>query len=160
MGVVEPGEASGAEIRVVLDTNRVLDAWLFDDPSVAMLKRAVEEGTLTWLVTASMRDELQRVLTYPAIVRQLERRACAAAGVLRSFDRWAHVVPPAEDVSMRCADPDDQVFINLAVAWRADLYSRDEAVRALAPRLRSCGVRLPGPWVADKERSEPAVRKT
>lgn len=129
--------ASGQASAAVIDTNRVLDLWLFDDPRVARLKRAIEAGALRWLATAAMRGELARVLSYPVIAAQLERRGRAAAQMLAAFDQWAHVVPAAPATMPRCRDADDQGFVDLAVARRAALFSKDRALielsRALAP---------------------------
>lgn len=156
-----PPQASNAPegTPVVIDTNRVLDLWLFDDPAVAALKHALQTARVTWLATAAMRAELQRVLGYRSVAQQLRRRARSADAVLQAFDRWARVVAPAPAAPMRCADPDDQVFVDLAAARHADLYSRDRAVRALAPRLRVCGVRLPGPLVVSAHTREPPAAR-
>lgn len=133
----------------VIDTNRVLDLWLFDEPRVARLRHAVETRTLHWLATDAMRAELARVLGYATVVMQLERRARSAGQVLAAFDRWTQPVPPAPVAGVRCRDADDQGFIDLAVAWRAALFSKDRALieqtRALAP----LGVALhAGDWPA------------
>ena len=57
---------------VVLDTNIVLDVFVFNDAACAPLKAALEAGELNWLATPPMRDELARVLTYPQIVPRLK----------------------------------------------------------------------------------------
>jgi predicted nucleic acid-binding protein len=41
---------------------------------------------------------------------------------------------------VRCRDPDDQMFIDLAVAHRAVLLSKDALVLRLAKRLLPLGV--------------------
>ena len=124
---------------VVIDTNRVLDLWLFDDPQVAALRRAVQDGAVRWLATAAMRVELARVLHYPLIAAQLQRRQRDAAQVLAAFDHWAEPTPPAPPSAVRCADADDQMFIDLAVAWRAGLFSKDGEVLTLGRRLALLG---------------------
>ena len=43
-----------------------------------------------------------------------------------------------------CSDPDDQVFIDLAVAHRARLVSKDRAVLAMRKRLAALGVAVGG----------------
>lgn len=133
---------SGALPPVVIDTNRVLDLWLFEDPAVAALAQGIRGGTLCWLAHAGMRAELARVLGYPALERQLARRERSAPVVLAAFDRWSRCVPPAPPAPLRCSDPDDQMFIDLAVAWRATLASRDRAVLALGRPLAALGVQL------------------
>ena len=54
---------------------------------------------------------------------------------------------------MRCSDPDDQKFIDLAVAAGARwLVTRDRAVLRLASRMRSAGVLVvtPQAWLAGR----------
>ncbi len=133
---------SAAPHPVVIDTNRVLDLWLFEDPAVAALAQGIRGGALCWLAHGGMRAELARVLGYPALVRQLARRERSAPAVLAAFDRWSRCVPVAAPAPLRCSDPDDQMFIDLAVAWRATLASRDRAVLALGRPLAALGVRL------------------
>ena len=55
---------------LVLDTNIVLDLWWFEDPRVEPLQMAVQSGQVRWLATDAMREELQRVLTYPHLTRR------------------------------------------------------------------------------------------
>ena len=50
---------------------------------------------------------------------------------------------------MRCRDPDDQIFIDLAVQLRATLLSKDARVLGLARRLQPLGVTLANAWPAD-----------
>jgi len=64
-----------APAPVVLDTNILLDLFVFADPRVQGLHRALEAGSLRWLSTAVMREELRRVLDYP----QLQPRMPPAA---------------------------------------------------------------------------------
>ena len=63
---------------VVIDTNWVLDAWVFADARAAGLRQAVEAGRVRWLATSAMRAELARVLDYPAVARWLARRGMEA----------------------------------------------------------------------------------
>ena len=132
--------AAGGTPAVVIDTNRVLDLRLFDDPQVDALRDAIACGGTRWLAQPAMREELARVLGYPAVLAQLARRQRTADSVLAAFDRWSHPVPAADPAPVRCRDPDDQIFIDLAVAWRARLFSKDLAVLALARRLAPLGV--------------------
>lgn len=135
-------DARRTDALVVLDTNCVLDAWLFEDPRVAALPHAIRTRHICWIATPAMRSELMRVLGYPALTRPLAARGLTAESVLGAFDRWAQPVAPARASALRCTDPDDQMFIDLAVQWHAALFSRDRAVRALAQRLRPEGVRV------------------
>lgn len=134
------GSRQPAGSPVVIDTNRVLDLWLFEDPDVATLGRDIRAGAVRWIALPAMRDELARVLAYPALARPLAQRGRMAADVLTAFDRWTLPVADAAVASVRCRDPDDQMYVDLAVAWRATLYSRDRQVLELAARLSPLGV--------------------
>lgn len=134
-----PAGAGREAVPLVVDTNCVLDLWLFADPRVAALERWIRAGRARWIATAAMREELERVLGYAAIVRQMQARRLIAADVLEAFDRWSETVAPAPASRVRCSDPDDQMFIDLAVQWQAGLCSRDHAVLALAKRLQPAG---------------------
>ena len=126
---------------IVIDTNIVLDLLVFDDPRWAPLRAALAAGELRWLATAAMRDELLRVLGYPLIARRLQKDARPADAVMAAFDAQVHT---EADVPVRarfvCKDPDDQIFIDLAVAQAARLLSKDQAVLSMRKRLATLGV--------------------
>lgn len=128
--------------HLVLDTNIVLDAFVFGDGAAQPLRHGLLAGRLHWLATPAMREELERVLGYPQLARWLSATGSAAGDVLAAFDRHAHAVPPAPRAGLVCRDPDDQKFIDLAVDRRAGLLSKDRAVLALRKRLAAAGVRV------------------
>ncbi|RYF41201.1 MAG: putative toxin-antitoxin system toxin component, PIN family [Comamonadaceae bacterium] len=126
---------------VVLDTNIVLDLYVFGDAVSQPLALALEEGGLHWLATQAMRDELARVLDYAQIAPRLAYYALDAAAVLARFDRQARLVDPPAKAPVTCADADDQKFIDLAVAYGALLLSKDKDVLSMRKRLSVHGVR-------------------
>ncbi len=125
---------------IVLDTNIVLDLLVFDDPATPPLKDALDSRRLQWIATPAMREELVRVLAYPHIVARLAYYQLGVDEVLLAFDRQVQIVETAPRVSCICKDPDDQKFIDLAVAHRALLLSKDHAVLRLKRRLLPLGV--------------------
>ena len=127
---------------VVLDTNLALDLLVFDDPACAPLRDALDRAELRWIATAAMRDELARVLGYPLIVARLARMERTAEQVLAAFDARTQDVPAPAACACRCDDPDDQVFIDLAVAHGARLLSKDRAVLVLRKPLAGLGVQV------------------
>ncbi len=126
--------------KVVIDTNIVLDLFVFNDPACAALSQALETGQLRWIATPAMRDELERVLAYAHILPRLAFHQLTPSGVLAQFDRLAQMEPVAPRAPAICKDPDDQRFIDLAVAHRATLLSKDKAVLCMSKRLFSHGV--------------------
>ena len=135
---------------LVMDTNVVLDWLVFRDPSCARLGADMAAGRLRWCATQAMRDELEQVLTRPHIlVRQANPSATLA--------EWDHTVvlvaPAAESGNLRCTDPDDQKFIDLALQLSpATLLSRDRAVLSLARQAGQLGVDIitAAAWAAER----------
>jgi len=127
---------------LVLDSNVVLDWFVFGDPSVRAVATAVTAGQVRWIVTPAMREELEHVLTRSV---RLSRKA-SIADVQAGWRRWAEPVdaPPSGLVlPLRCTDPDDQKFIDLALhAGARALLSRDRAVLKLAGRARRLGLTI------------------
>jgi putative PIN family toxin of toxin-antitoxin system len=126
---------------VVLDTNIVLDLFVFGDLAVQALKSAVVTGQLQWLATDAMRVELARVLDYPQVAKRMARDGLAHAQVLLAFDTHARTVPAGGKAPVTCSDADDQIFIDLAVAHKAWLLSKDQAVLSMKKRLLALDVR-------------------
>jgi putative PIN family toxin of toxin-antitoxin system len=125
---------------VVLDTNIVLDLYVFNDLAAQPVRDGLLNTSLRWLATPAMRDELARVLTYPHIAVRLGFYQREAAQVLQSFDNHAHMVATPPKASVTCKDPDDQKFIDLAVAHKALLLSKDHAVLSMRKRLLALAV--------------------
>lgn len=128
---------------VVIDTQVVMDWLVFRDPIVRPLADAVLSGAVQWLVTAAMRDEIRHVLGRGVAARY----APDLADIEAHFDRHALWVEPLEpSPRLACRDPDDQKFIDLALARQARwLVSRDKALLSLARRALSRGVHVVKP---------------
>ena len=129
---------------MVIDTNIVLDLFVFQDPATLALNQALAAaltmGQPRWLATAPMREELARVLAYPQVLKRMAFYARSAPEVLGHFDRLSQAVDVAPKASVTCKDPDDQKFIDLAVAHGAALLSKDRAVLCKDKRMRGLGV--------------------
>ena len=125
---------------VVLDTNIVLDVFVFNDPAAEPVRQALNKNELDWLATQPMRDELERVLAYPKIAVKLAFYKLTATDVLTQFDQHARIVPAAPKASVTCSDADDQKFIDLAIQHRALLLSKDQHVISMKKRLLAHGI--------------------
>ena len=126
---------------VVIDTNIVLDVFVFNDAAARPLRKALEAGELDWIATQPMRDELARVLTYRHIVPRLAFHQLSASDVLAAFDHHASLREVAVKARLTCSDTDDQKFIDLAVAGKALLLSKDRHILSMSKRLLAHGVR-------------------
>ena len=133
--------AAGASVEpIVIDTNIILDLFVFGDPMAASLRQQLDAGERGWVATQPMRDELERVLAYPQIVTRMDFYGRSAAEVLGHFDRLVRRVEVAPKTTATCKDADDQKFIDLAVAHGARLLSKDRAVLCMKKRLLALGV--------------------
>ena len=133
-------------VTLVLDTNVVLDLFVYEDPATLPLRAALANPQSRWLATPVMREELRRVLAYPQVVKRLEARFLTAEAVLAAFDARAQPADIAPKAPYTCKDADDQKFIDLAVAHTAVLLSKDKAVLCMAKRLASLGVSVSRQW--------------
>jgi putative PIN family toxin of toxin-antitoxin system len=124
---------------IILDTNIVLDLLVFDDAATAPLRDALNSGRLQWVATAPMRDELERVLAYPQIAKRMAFYGLTPEQVLQARDAQVQTVEVPPKASVTCKDPDDQKFIDLAVAQRCLVLSKDHAVLCMAKRLLALG---------------------
>ncbi len=139
---------------MVLDTNTVLDWMVFEDAGVATVAAAIQNGQLRWIACAPMRDELSRTLNYRSLIKWNPDSERA----LSCFDRYAHLYPvaPAAPLNLRCSDPDDQVFLDLALGNGARwLLTHDRALLRLARRARAHGLVITQPrhWVLRNEQA-------
>ena len=135
-------------LDLVIDTNVVLDWLAFRHPVGAPLEEALTSGQCRWLCTRAMRDELAHVVARES----LGCWAVDADAVLAAFDALGVDVdtPPLLCAAerLRCSDPDDQHFVDLAIAQRVHaLLTRDRAVLRLASRARGFGVLIATPEV-------------
>lgn len=119
-------------MRVVLDTNVVMDWLHFRDPTARPLAAAVAAGTVTCLADAATLAELARVVTYP----EFALTADAQAQLLAKYRQRVALVPDGTAPRLpRCRDTDDQKFLELAARGHADLLiSKDKALLHLKGR--------------------------
>lgn len=144
------GPGVGSAALWVLDTNALLDWVVFDDPAMRGLAAAIVAGHARWICTEAMLAEAEDVLARPAFVRFGGADALLPRLALIRRDH-AMVLPEPPPCGLRCADPDDQVFIDLALARRAELLlTRDRALLDLAAGAAASGLRIatPAGWAA------------
>lgn len=138
-----------APIRLVLDTNVVIDWLVFDDPYMNPLRHGVRDARIQVLTHPPAIDELERVLAYPQLklgtARQQEifaryNDATILAKMPEGFSIKQLMMPGGFP---RCRDRDDEPFLALALHTRADaLVSRDNAVFGLKSRAAKFGVTI------------------
>jgi putative PIN family toxin of toxin-antitoxin system len=135
-------------VRLVLDTNIWLDWLVFDDPAVMPLKSARGDGAVRIAINAACLEELGRVLAYPQFELDAGTRNALFTQVRNCTYR---VETMLRSPLPRCADPDDQKFLELARDAQADwLITKDKALLSLArKRFDGAGFRIgtPEQWL-------------
>jgi putative PIN family toxin of toxin-antitoxin system len=134
--------------RAVIDTNVLLDFWVFDDPAARPLRAALEDGRVNALRSGDSVDELTQVI----LREKFDLATEARFGVLREWDRLATPVDRVFPAPIACSDPHDQKFLDLAYTARADwLVTKDKALLKLARRARRDGLLIVAPGSACAE---------
>jgi uncharacterized protein len=127
-------------MKLVLDTNVVLDWLVFAEPSLAGLSEQVESGRVQVITDMNAMEELRSVLP------RLELKLDPVRQELVFAQYRAHTLltepgdrqlPPDFP---RCKDPDDNPFLELAYrSTSTALVSKDKAVLRLRRRVRAFG---------------------
>ena len=148
-----------APMRLVLDTNVWLDWLVFDDPAIAPIKAAVAAKRAEVFIDAACEAELERALAYDfgrkRTLAAAGRDACLAE-CRRVAQRIHAAVPEGERALLpACRDPDDQKFLEAALAARAEfLVTKDRALLDLAPRVAHFRIVAPEAF----EKADPSLR--
>ena len=126
---------------LVIDTNVWLDLLAFHDPSVERLRATLDR--FGCVASPTMRAELADVLARARFALAGDQQALALA----RFDEQVRLVAEPPDCRLACSDPDDRVFLDVAVGERASwLLTRDKALlKARRHALRRHGLRIGRP---------------
>lgn len=136
---------NGTMAGIVLDTNVLLDFWVFEDARALPLRAALETGRLLAWRSGPCVDELSDVLSRPRFALTNERRCT----ILRLWDRLARPCESVGAAPLTCTDPADQKFLDLAHSTRAGwLVTKDRALLKLARRARAGGLLIVEPAAA------------
>ena len=139
-------------MKLVLDTNVVLDWLVFSDPGLMDLQAAIEERRIELVTHQPAMDELRRVPAYPQCKLQAEEQQ----EILARYQSEVSLVTLPEAFGLdnlllpphfpRCRDRDDQHFLALAYHTRADgLVTKDKDLLRLRKRARKFGVTILSP---------------
>ncbi len=128
---------------MVIDTNVWLDWLVFQDSSTSELEPLSISGALVCLSCAPMRDEWNHLIARASIAPLLRRLGtdidASIQRLSRRYDELTMALPAAFEppLNLICTDPDDQMFLNLAVKNKAHvLLSRDRALLKLTRRAQ------------------------
>ena len=123
-------------MRIVLDTNIVMDLLHFGDRHTHPLKTAIQTGEVQCFTDAECLAELERVTGYPEFALTHEKQSL----LLETYRKFVQACEAQESENFflpRCRDPDDQKFLILAARCHADLLiTRDKLLLKLAHHRR------------------------
>jgi putative PIN family toxin of toxin-antitoxin system len=126
---------------VVLDTNVLVSLYVFDDSRFAPLRARIESGEWQAISNEACFEEFRRVLAYAMFALTDDRQQAALAAYGGVVTQFAGPPPVAAAALPRCADRDDQKFLELARDAAADwLVTADKALLKLARRDRLRGL--------------------
>ncbi|MFU2486447.1 putative toxin-antitoxin system toxin component, PIN family [Thauera sp. WH-1] len=118
--------------RVVLDTNCLVSALIFSRGRFAWLREAWQGGRSVPLASRDTVGELLRVLNYPKFKLARDEQEALLAEFLPHVETVGIETPPDGLPDIR--DPDDRIFLALALAADADaLVSGDGDLHAVKP---------------------------
>jgi putative PIN family toxin of toxin-antitoxin system len=125
--------------HIVLDTNILLDIFVFEDIRADRLRNAVLNRQIKTYSNQTSVEELRDVISRPLFTLEKGRQA-------EIMGQWQSLSRSIEDVKLeaapwKCQDPDDQVFLDLAFTVRPSiLISKDNTVLKLATQVLKDGV--------------------
>ena len=124
-------------MRLVLDTNIVMDMLHFSNPHTQHFFDVIHSGTVECFTDATCLAELDRVTGYP----EFELDALGRKALMDAYLNFVTVYNPDGEetyVLPRCRDADDQKFLILAARCHADmLITRDKLLLRLARHRRT-----------------------
>lgn len=118
---------------VVLDTNILLDIFVFNDERAINLKQVLVDGSITAIASQKTLLELADVISRPLF--RLDEDAQTSI-----LNQWQSIARLHDDSNLatapwQCQDSDDQIFLDLAYQFRPSiLISKDNAVLQIASR--------------------------
>ncbi|WP_428277987.1 putative toxin-antitoxin system toxin component, PIN family [Candidatus Palauibacter sp.] len=119
-------------VRTVLDTNVLVSALLFPKGTVSHLRDAWRSGAILPLASRETVSELVRVLCYPKF-RLVEGERDELLADYLPFCKSVVVEDPSS--VPECRDPFDRMFLELALAGRADAQvTGDEDLLTATPQ--------------------------
>ena len=121
---------------VVLDTNILLDIFVFNDERALQLKKALFDKATQFLASQKTIEEFADVISRPLFKLDKQTQTAILA-------QWQSIAEQKDDSNLasapwQCQDPDDQIFLDLAYQLRPTiLISKDNAVLQIAHRAAS-----------------------
>lgn len=119
-------------MRVVLDTNVIVSSFIYATGNPGHIRDAWHTGTFEVVVTEPILEEYRRVLNYPRTRRRHHLSPAEIDLALDDIREMAVNVPDWPTLHVVADDPDDDKFLECAVAAQAEIIvSGDEHLLSL-----------------------------
>jgi putative PIN family toxin of toxin-antitoxin system len=120
--------------RVVLDTNILLDLFYFKDKSVAYLFECLKTEKVQGFTCELIWEEFAEVLARKPF-NQTEEEVNLIWSNYQHLFKWQ--APQRNNSGIKCSDPDDQIFVELAVELApCSLITKDKDLLILHKKLQ------------------------
>jgi putative PIN family toxin of toxin-antitoxin system len=129
------------KLRLVLDTNVILDLLVFKDPSAESIRHLLDAKLVDAVRSEASMLELVEVIQRPTFKLSREEQEA----ILQAWESSARLLENAaiEPAPFTCRDLDDQVFLDMAYSIRpALLLSKDLRVLELRAIAKPHGVEI------------------
>ena len=131
--------------KVVLDTNTVLSALLFNNSSLSQLRLCWQSQQLIPLASKATISELIRVLAYPKFkLSSIEQRS-----FLDEYLPYVQTIIKLEALSeaITCRDSDDIKFLELAITANADYLITGDKDLLVLPQMFQFKIITPAEFI-------------
>jgi putative PIN family toxin of toxin-antitoxin system len=108
-------------VKVVLDTNVVVSAYLAPRGPAGAILRLAEEQRFTLAISSSLLEEYERVLNYPHLQVLHRKTAADLTQIVVRLAKLGERVTPVNRLIAVAADPDDDKFLACAIEAGARL---------------------------------------
>jgi putative PIN family toxin of toxin-antitoxin system len=121
-------------MRVVLDTNVIIGAYVAPHGALAQIKNYWRTGVFELVVSEPILDEYSRVLAYAHIQKVHQMQIEQIEDVISDVRDLSIVVEPTEALDIVQSDPTDNKFFECATAGQADFIVSGDAKHMLPIR--------------------------
>jgi uncharacterized protein len=114
-------------MRVVLDTNIIVSAFISPTSSSARILEAYQTGIFALVMSAELLQEYEAALTYEKVQRYHKLNQSQIAKAVQALAATASVVEPATPISVISQDQDDNKLFACALAGNAQYIVSGDA---------------------------------
>jgi putative PIN family toxin of toxin-antitoxin system len=144
-------------LRVVIDTNLIVNSIISNTGAAAEIMRRWQDRQFHVLVSAPILAEYRRALAYTRVRERHKRNDAALDTLVGNLAHRAIVVEPREALAAVAADPDDDKFLECGVAGQADyLVTRDNHLLTIG-KFRGITILAPADFLALLRLGDPSL---